>query len=67
MSDKLKLCSCGGEAELKHICRISDIGWGKSYFVFWVECKECGTRAKGYNDIDFRNARELSIKSWNEG
>lgn len=62
-----KRCTCGGVAELHHVCNISNVGWGKSYFSYWVECTQCGKRSKYFNEIDHIKPNEKAILDWNEG
>lgn len=57
-------CSCGGVTIVDHKTMISDVGWGKSYFVKFVKCLDCGKTGKGFNDIDNSNPVQLAIEAW---
>jgi len=63
----LKKCSCGGQAKLRSKYLISHVGWGKSYFSYWVECEQCGKTSKYFNDIDHIHPNELAESDWNGG
>lgn len=66
MQNKLLPCPfCGGEAEEKNINRIQNGGWGKSYFSYWCECKECHTKGKAFNTIDHSEPRTRARVFWN--
>ena len=63
---KLKPCICGGKAELQSKYLYSNIGWGKSYFSYHVECTNCGKKGIYFNTIDSPfETEELAIEEWN--
>ena len=57
-------CSCGGITVIEPKTMISDVGWGKSYFVRYVKCLDCGKQGKGFNDIDNSNPVQLAVEDW---
>ena len=59
-------CSCGGITVVEPKTMISDVGWGKSYFVRYVKCLDCGKQGKGFNDVDNSNPVQLAIEAWLE-
>ena len=62
---ELKVCSCGGEPELKHYCGIDHSGWGKSYFSYHIECPKCERKSNYFNEIDHTEPRKKAIDDWN--
>lgn len=68
LSEKLMSCPfCGGEAKMTIEARYADGGWGKTYRIFYVSCKDCEARTRAFNDIDNpRDSWEKAAEAWND-